>query len=234
MRLLRRLAALVTLLAMSLAAALFLAPGALAGGPTSVLISSPESGETAGLSYSNAEYDQLSALLGSGSSGETNRPPTLDAMTGIRQINVTWMLHDVTPWRVDRVYPSDDGGAVWIHTTSNVPESHDGLWHKAAKPAELTALLKRLRVMGKKSAEGVPGIPPQSSWETGGAAAEQPGQAAAPAGGPTDWWWAIPGFVAGAALGLALQPLAARLPRPLLGGRDTERDSGPRQQLLDL
>ncbi|MER6994514.1 hypothetical protein [Streptomyces sp. NPDC000410] len=236
MRLLRRLAALVTLLALTVGAALFLAPGAAAGGPTSVLVVSPESGEATGIYSSAAEYRELEALLGTGSSGETDPPPSLDEMTGPRQINVTWMLHDITPWRLDHVYPSDDGNSVWIHTADELPESYDGLWHKATKPTDLILLLKKLGVMGKKSgALGNEGIPPQASWERPASPEPQAAAAAAGAGASTDWWWAIPGLAAGAVLALAVRPLAARLPRPPFGGRGGGGpDPGPRQQLLDL
>ncbi|MFD7446847.1 hypothetical protein [Streptomyces sp. NPDC059909] len=222
---------------MSLGAALFLAPGALAGGPTSVLIVSPESGETASLYYSDKEYEALTDLLGPGSSGDTDRPPSLDSVTGVRQINVTWMVHDISPWRLDRVHPSDDGSTVWIHSAVGLPTSYDGLWHKATEPAALTTLLKKLGVMGQRSGEhGGQGIPPQSSWEGGGATTEAaaPAARAAATGDRTDWWWAIPGLAAGTALGLALRPLAARLPRPPFGNRGEDRDPGPRRQLLDV
>ncbi|MEU3303212.1 hypothetical protein ABZ729_25885 [Streptomyces sp. NPDC006678] len=234
----RRLAALVALLGLTLGAALFLAPGAVAGGPTSVLIVSPESGEATALYASAPEYGQLSSLLRAGSTGGKDRPPGLDSVTGVRQINVTWMAHDISPWRLDRVYPSDDARTVWVHSAAGLPESYDGVWHKAAKPAELTRLLTSLGVMGEKSTElGGPGMPPHSSWQDGGTATPPP---AASAGstestGSTDWWWAIPGLAVGLALGLALRPLAARLvAHPLSGPRGRERDEGPRRQLLDL
>ncbi|WP_351229360.1 hypothetical protein [Streptomyces sp. NPDC002133] len=221
---------------MSLGAALFLAPAAVAGGPTSVLVVSPESGETAALYYSDREYQALTDLLGQGSSGDTDRPPSLDSMTGVRQLNVTWMAHDISPWRLDRIYPSDDGGTVWIHSALGLPASYDGRWHKATEPAALTALLKKLGVMGRRSSEHGQGIPPHSSWEGDGASPEAaPPATASAAGGadPAGWWWAIPGLAAGTVVGLVLRPLAARLPRPPFTRRE-DREPGPRGQLLDL
>ncbi|BFO14693.1 hypothetical protein SHKM778_10810 [Streptomyces sp. KM77-8] len=43
----------------------------------------------------------------------------------------------------------------------------------------------------------------------------------------TDWWWAIPGVLAGAALALLLRPHATRL---IQRRKD---DPGPKQELLD-
>ncbi|MEU0398105.1 hypothetical protein ABZ208_36215 [Streptomyces sp. NPDC006208] len=56
LRLLRRLAALATVLALTW----FFAPSAVAGGPTSVLITSPESEEAAALYYANEDYEPAS------------------------------------------------------------------------------------------------------------------------------------------------------------------------------
>ena len=105
MGLLRRLAALVALLGLTLGAALFLAPGAVAGGPTSVLIVSPESGEAAAL-YASATGVRTAVrrCCAPARAGGKDRPPALDVVTGVRQINVTWMVHDISPWRLDRVY----------------------------------------------------------------------------------------------------------------------------------
>ncbi|MDQ0941270.1 hypothetical protein [Streptomyces sp. V1I1] len=238
MRLLVRLAALVTVLALTWV----LAPGAVAGGPTSVLITSPESSETASLYYSDTDYTALLNLLGDGpTKGQTDRPPSLDMAVDARQINVTWMVHDVQPWRVDRVYPRDRAGAVWIHTAREM-ESQRGYWHQARQPAGLSGLFKKLGLMGKKSGgAGVAEYPP--AWDDGqaqdqGQSQQEAEPATAPAAAPasdgttTGWWWAIPGLAAGAALTLVLRPLASRLPRPPFGRGGTP-EPGPRQQLLD-
>lgn len=237
MRLLGRLAALVTVLALTWV----LAPGAVAGGPTSVLITSPESGATASLYYSEKDYTTLLNLLGNGPpKGQTDRPPSLDMAVGARQINVTWMVHDVQPWRVDQVYPNGRAGVVWIHTAREM-ESQTGYWHQARQPAELSGLFKKLGLMGKTSGgAGVAEYPP--AWEDGqaqdqGQSQQEAEPATAPAAGPssdttTGWWWAIPGLAAGAALTLVLRPMASRLPRPPFGRGGTP-EPGPRQQLLD-
>ncbi|MFD9221226.1 hypothetical protein ACFWDI_14710 [Streptomyces sp. NPDC060064] len=242
MRLLRRLAALATVLALTW----IFAPSAVAGGPTSVLITSPESGETASLYYSDKEYTALLDLLGAEKvKGRKERPPSLDMAVGTRQVNVTWMVHDVAPWRVDRVYPGERPGLVWIHTATE-PTPQQGYWHQARNPAELTRLFKKLGLMGKKSGgSGVAMFPPawgeeQGQDRGGSSEAAAPPQeerrqpAAAAAGdGTTDWWWAISGLAAGAVLALVLRPVASRLPRPPFGRGGGTPETGPRQELLD-
>ncbi|MFD0550878.1 hypothetical protein ACFQ0X_18060 [Streptomyces rectiviolaceus] len=207
-----------------LAAALTLvvmgAPQAVAGGPTSVLVVSPESGQSTALYVSDKEYGDLERCLGDMDGiggGRREQPPGLAMGDGSRQINVTWMAHDVQPWRVDRAYPvasgSKDGeegkdgtdtAAVWVHTTTDV-ESMRGTWHKAKDPARLTALFKKLGVMGAPTDKGdhaiAPGAdsapPPTSASETAPEQAASGRTAGPPGDGGTDWWWAIPGAAAG-------------------------------------
>ncbi|WP_329035260.1 hypothetical protein OIE71_21220 [Streptomyces sp. NBC_01725] len=228
----RRLAALVTVTALTWV----FAPSAVAGGPTSVLITSPESAETASLYNSDAEYEALSKQLGGEGmgalpEGRKKRPGSLDSAMGSRQINVTWMVHDVQPWRLDRVYPSADTSEIWIHTSTDLRGTETGVWHRAEEPAALRALLKRIGVMGEKTARGAgAALPPAGETEE---ASERDEAAGAPSGGTDGWWWAIPALGAGVVLGLVLRPLAGRLPRPphRRGGRP---ETGPRGQLLDV
>jgi hypothetical protein len=82
-----------------------------------------------------------------------------------------------------------------------------------------------------------------SEPETSPSAAADTAEASGSAGRFDGVWWAVPGLVAGAALALALRPLAAR--RRGDGGEGGGwgggggggwggRESGPRQELLDL
>ncbi|MGW6025924.1 hypothetical protein [Streptomyces sp. NPDC055099] len=235
--------------AASLALVVAGAPQAVAGGSTSVLVVAPASGESAALYISDREYEELEAGLGylgaDMGKGQREQPPGLAMGDGSRQINVTWMVHDVQPWRVDRAYPvaagaKDDGdgkdtkdgrggrggkGAdvVWIHTTTDVG-SMKGVWHKAKDPARLTALFDKLGVLGPPTDRGNRAIgpgsdstpPPTSASETGaGQAAASGGTDVTPGDGGTDWWWAIPGAAAGAAGALLLRGPLAGR-RPLL------------------
>ncbi|KUL39694.1 hypothetical protein ADL12_14630 [Streptomyces regalis] len=231
-------------MAAALALLVWSAAPASAGGPTSVLLVSPESVETASLYYSDEEYAELEQLLGTPGTGTRDKPPEA-GLTAARQVNVTWMLHDVTPWRLDRVFPIYDGRDVWIHTAANLDRTSNGTWHRADHPAQLRALLKKLGLMGKTSAGGSAAIFPPA-WEVYGtgegakasadaadkATEASPAQASGPRSGSgdgTDWWWALPGAAAGAVLALLLRPFTARLPLGRLRG-----EPGPRQELRDV
>jgi hypothetical protein len=238
MRLLTRLAALLATLALVWVCA----PSAMAGGPTSVLITSPESGETAALYTSDAAYQQLMREVGAWDgaatppTGTKKRPSSLDGVVGLRQINVVWMIHDIDPWRVDRVFASPDPHRIWIQTESRFPVSGEGLWHEARGPEAMHDLLTELGLMGPKMryGEAAAADPPATAPATG----EQPeeksaGRPAAADGDGSVWWWAIPALAGGIAIGLVLRPLATRLPRPPFTRKDP-RDDGPRQQLVDI
>lgn len=155
--------------------------------------------------------------------------------------------HDVAPWRVDMVHPDVTGSrSVWILThlklgpeASNPPKD---LWHRAEKPDELRSLLTDLGVMSEHPEGTNPNSGPNDASDDISAATppdagETPATTATAATGAddgTDWWWAIPGLAAGAALALLLRPFAARLPGALPLGRGRERDVGPRQELRDV
>ena len=93
---------------------------AAAGGPTSALLSVPGEGRTASLYYTDPEYDALADLVGIESDtglGTVDRSGR-DHASG-PGITVTWMIHDVMPWRIDRIYPNGEG-APWIATQIGV------------------------------------------------------------------------------------------------------------------
>ncbi|WP_280878329.1 hypothetical protein [Streptomyces pseudovenezuelae] len=223
----------------------WVASSASAGGPTSVLVTSPTSGEATALYYSDKEYDALQKLLGAAGVGTRDVPPQV-ATAQARQINVTWMAHDVSPWRVDQVFPVDSGPrAVWIHTAADMPETPNGYWHRADHPAELRSLLKKLGVMAKSSGDGYAGIFPEpwQSQETAPTTGPDTTTTTVSVGTPgttdgtrwrSNWWWTLPGAAGGAALALALvlRPLASRLPPGWWRGGG--RESGPRQELQDV
>lgn len=205
-----------------------------------MLLASPESGETASLYYSDEEYGELEQLLGAPGKGTRDKPPEA-GLTAARQINVTWMLHDVTPWRLDRVFPLYEGQDVWIHTAANLDRTTNGTWHRADHPGRLRTLLKELGLMGEASSGGSAAIFPPA-WEEDGTdqgakeAADAAGEATAASRAQssasrdgTDWWWTLPGAAAGAVLALVLRPFVARLPLDRLRG-----EPGPRQELRDV
>ncbi|WP_245607491.1 hypothetical protein [Streptomyces prunicolor] len=251
----RELAALSGALAMTLALMVWGASDASAGGPTSVLVTSPESGRARGLYYSDEQYGKLQQLLGPEGKGSRDKPPEAD-LVHAHQINVTWLAHDISPWRIDRVFPVESRPqAVWIHTAADVPENTNlnGYWHRAEHPAQLRALFDKLGVLGKGTGDGYSGIFP-APWEstepapaavapdsdtgTGTVTGTGAGTTTVRASLPdkrhgTDWWWAIPGAAAGAVLALGLRPFVARLPLDRWRkGRDP--GPGPRQELRDV
>ncbi|MGW3950010.1 hypothetical protein ACWEKM_03325 [Streptomyces sp. NPDC004752] len=235
----RELTALSGVLALLLGLLLWGASAAVAGGPTSVLVASPQSGEATARYFSDKEYGQLRQLLGPENQGSRDKPPEAD-LASVRQINVTWLTHDIWPWRMDRVFPVDSRTReVWIHTAADVPESLNGYWHRAEHPAQLRALLTKLGVMsGKNSQAGYTGMFP-GPWQSESPGAEDGNEQSTTTVSVTtgteedgtDWWWAIPGAAAGAALALVLRSLVPRV-APALRRRD--REPGPRQELRDV
>ncbi|GAB2723260.1 hypothetical protein GCM10027072_15810 [Streptomyces bullii] len=204
-----------------------------------MVVVSPGSEKTASLYHSDKEYRELERLLGPlGGAGGTRTKPPEAVLEASRQINVTWLIHDVTPWRVDQVYVvNGSGGNVWIHTTTKPTGSFDGLWHRARQPVALQDLLDELGVMGRASqgdSSGSAPVPAQTDGAAtstaGGAASATPatGTRAAAADGGTDWWWALPGAAVGAVLALVLRPFAGRIQ-----GARRERVAEPKQELLD-
>ncbi|MGP3952409.1 hypothetical protein [Streptomyces sp. 7N604] len=234
----RRIAALAsTAAAAALAALLTLltcSTPAVAGGPTSVLITSPTTEEATALLVDSERYRRLESLLGP-PAGEQRRPPKLDENGGAsgRQINVSWMIHDVSVWRTDGIYPDAETGEVWIQTVANGRDGRggrysarksgpdSGFWHAAEKPEELLALLSDLGVLGKEGpARGM-----------SGAAGERTAPAAAshPSADAVDGWWSLPGFAAGIGIGCGGTVLIRRW---LI--RRTVAEPGPRRQVLDV
>ncbi len=189
---------------LALAAAVGLPAASQAGGPTSVLITQP--GQSAGaLYYDDAAYDALLGLL---PADETRGEPL--APGGGVDYNLTWLVHDVVPWRFDRVNVGADGTA-WVSTTFSAEES--GGWVEVAEAEELAALLTQ--VLDDTAAPEVVSIP-----------ADAPATAPAPAPADpetawfslTGWRWVVPGVL----LGLVVGAVAAR----------RFRDEEPRQVLI--
>lgn len=217
------------------------APGAAAGGPTSVLLTSPESSRTASLYNDSADYEKLQRLLGRVQPGGAGaKAPPLSETMGQRQINVTWLVHDVTPWRVDRIYlplgPGSQRKPVMIHTADGVPDSFKGVWHKAENGPELRELLGKLGLLGPASPDGAKGVPPpadppaQSTEVT--ISTDEPDEPAA-GGDSTDWWWAaLSGAGPGVAVGAVGGALMVRRRWAGQGGDDDP--PGPRQELIEL
>ena len=57
---------------------------------------------------------------------------------------LTWLIHDMSIWRIDRVYSTADDG-LWLETladeTGADPFARPGRWHRVTHPEALTAVL---------------------------------------------------------------------------------------------
>ena len=118
---------------------------AYAGGPTSVLLVDPGAGRAAALYHSSPDYQRLvDAISAYGSDlGSADRPESVaeDANDAYR---LTWLIHDMSIWRIDRIYPTVDDG-LWLQTvadeTAGDPFTRPGRWHRVEHPEALTAVL---------------------------------------------------------------------------------------------
>jgi hypothetical protein len=128
---------------------LLVAGPAAAGGPTSVLLVAPGTGRTASLHTADADYQVLADLVGAfgpGDAGAADGSGTSHEQGAV--VTLTWLVHDVQVWRVDRVYLDAPGGP-WIATQTDAAGSGDlweqpATWQKVARGKELAELLDRL------------------------------------------------------------------------------------------
>lgn len=188
---------------LALAAAVGLPTASQAGGPTSVLITQP--GQSAGaLYYDDAAYD---ALLGMLPADETRGKPLAPGGGGA-DYNLTWLVHDVMPWRFDRVHVAPDGTA-WVMTTFSAEDT--GGWVQVDQADQLAALLTQ--VLDESNAPEVVSVPAGTS-----PAAPTPVDPEPAWFSLAGWRWVVPGVL----LGLAVGAVAAR----------RSRDEEPRQVLI--
>lgn len=191
-------------LAVITAVFLVVVPPASAGGPTSVLIASPEQGRAAALYARQSEYQALERYLGQNpQESDKDAPKSLHGGPGTSAINVTWLLHDIDVWRVDRVFLNTPGGP-WVETHTSILDGsldlgQPGVVHRASSPKELSALLDRLLA---EQATASPAIVPAAS------------PLAPPAPEPS-WHWAsaLLGVAGGVVVMIGLQVVFGLLPR---------------------
>jgi hypothetical protein len=193
-----------------------------AGGPTSVLLSASEVGKVVATGYQDKAYEDLRRLLDTQEAGEGGPHDIGPA------IRATWLIHDVTPWRTDVIYPDAPGGP-WISTVLDL-DSADGLtgapfWHRAADSVQLIKLLVSLDLLHGKPADGrqPTTAPPTPAPPTTAPVVPETSPDVAVAGDTPvtalkieekpllGWRWSIPGFLLGAAAAyLALRYLPRR------------------------
>jgi hypothetical protein len=223
---------------------------AAAGGPTSVLLVVPGEGRTASLYHGSADYEELVNLLDAHATpmGSSTPPAGADnqGASGTNEdsgpgVTVTWLMHDVAVWRVDRVYLNAKGGPL-ISTQTNIDGDEDFLgqpptWHEADDNAKaLIMLLDRLGVgnagatapepaTGSGSESGsnrqpvaAPGADPTSADPTSAGAADRDTGASGMGG----WLWGPLGVL----LGIGLTLVAVRWWRVGEAGDGADAGSG--------
>lgn len=212
----------MALLLVAMAFGLVLLPGtAWAGGPTSVLLTSPGTDRAAGLYASDPAYQQLARLL---VEQPVAGPAPPDLSAGGSYVNVTWLVHDVSIWRVDRVFTTAQGDlwvATWTTQDAYGPlatggidpgSSENAVVHRPGDAATLRALIDDLGLLSGTPVAATP------------AAAVTPAPAT---GRDGEWWWAAAGaLVGGAAVALALRGSDGLRRRVLATGRRKHGEAG--------
>ncbi|PZF85728.1 hypothetical protein [Jiangella anatolica] len=220
---------------LALGALLFTATPVSAGGPTSVLLVSPSTGRTASLYATDEAYTTLMTQLGADQAAAPDSraaPPHI----GGDQLVVTWMVHDVQPWRVDRIAFDDAGLPEWVHTTHAMgagPIAFDdgGVRHRPADAEALAAVLTDLGLTGRTGPRPAGEDRREATVAAGGAQAAAVAGAAGSADPPDDGaldaaTWALPAVAGGI--------LAGVLGDRWLRRRRARADDGGRWQLVDV
>jgi hypothetical protein len=214
-------------LALSVMSVLSAGP-ASAGGPTSVLLAESATGKAASFYYTNADYEALSDLVGINLPVET---ATEEKAGGSRDVGggvtMTWLIHDVAVWRVDRVYVGAKGGP-WIATQSDMNPSgnvYDSpvTWHRATDGPALVAFLYRHGFGGAPTATaGAAGAPIPDFAPVTPEPAQRTSQPASPTPTWGGWAWGLAGLALGVALAIAAPRVLARARRMSAARADTE------------
>jgi hypothetical protein len=186
---------------------------AYAGGPTSVLLTNPEDGRARALYITNPDYGRLEAAVGDEAAG-TSAPSGL--RTGEEEVRLTWLIHDMQIWRIDRVYLTRQDG-IWVETIVETTGDGDvfgrpSRWHRAHDEQALTSLLASAGLVGTDSVPSNPSNPNLPSGVTDASA--PPSRAVVPIVAA-----ALGGLVIGAAGSLLLRRRpAVDQPRVTLSG----------------
>ena len=192
----------------------FTAAPASAGGPTSVILSAPP--HVAAFGYNDPQYAELQRLT----DGAAGKPGEHAAG---RFVRATWLIHDMSVWRIDIIYPDAPGGP-WILSANTFADTGPvtATWHRAADPVKLVRLLNGLKLLSGEFDGGPtldngdslqqPTLPPETTQPP---PAQPPpaettqAEASATSSVLTGWRWILPGILlgaAGAVLALRLFP----------------------------
>ncbi len=178
-----------------------------------MLLVVPEEGRTASLYTGQADYETLGELVGAFAGTDAGIGTEGDDHATGPEVTVTWLIHDVSIWRVDRIYPDSPGGPWLASQTSFSGDiwSSPVQWHTASQGKALTGLLTRLGLLGDTAAAPPAGVaPPASSTVvTPGRTALSAAEPAAADGASGPVWGAV-GLTLGVALTVAALRVAGR------------------------
>lgn len=155
--------ALLTLLLLALSS--LWAPTAQAGGPTSVLLAKPSTGQVVAYGYEDREYRRLREAIGNLSARPTLGPEVdrpYGGAFGNRVVRLTWLIHDMSVWRTDLLHPTPDGWFVETRLMTDRRRSDDWpapTWHRPVDPGALAAVLAGAGVQGSGDASDSSGSP---------------------------------------------------------------------------
>jgi hypothetical protein len=223
------IALLVTVLAAGAWSASTAAP-AHAGGPTSVLMTNPATRRAHALYYSDQAYQRLASGVGAfgPESGSAQRPQSVVDDFG-SEIRLTWLIHDMSIWRIDRVRITPQDGT-WVETLVQVADgdifSRPANWHRAADLKLLMGSLKAAGLLAgpaRVTADPTSTVPPATAptvaqavptvAQTAPAPVVVPGRSAVPVPAMIAGM-GVAGLIVGAVAALALVRPRTRRSRP--------------------
>lgn len=185
----------LALVAALVATVFAVATPAHAGGPTSVLLSAPPYVTAVG--YDDQRYYDLQELVQNAPKGDEGGT----AHEAGKFVRATWLIHDMSVWRIDIIYPDAPGGP-WISTQEfNGTTPSKLTWHRPPDPERLREVLSSLKLLNAKF-DGGPTL------DDGYSVADAPVTTPAPVPAQsqvtstnvfTGWRWIIPGVLIGAA-----------------------------------
>jgi hypothetical protein len=177
-------------------------PIAYAGGPTSVLMTNPSLQRATARYIADPDYDRLYAAVGDEATGDLQPPSIVSSDDEEEEVRLTWLIHDMQIWRIDRVHLTRQDG-IWVETVTDLTGGGDvfdrpARWHRPQNDQALTALLAAAGVLGADSAPSNPASPDDQSPVT--AAGSAPSRPVAPIVAA-----AVGGLIIGAAGSLLLR-----------------------------